>query len=541
MVEQDYLIFPRLDIRDFQKSLFLRNLTQTIVCDIIMLENYRMVVFDIINKIQYGRKRIVLNYDEVTPENFLEVFSKAKPIFDKNKFDCEYLINVFLGKQDILTRPAPSTSEINNQVVVNYALPITREIVGYTFGSPTEIIQKNTDNKEQVQKVSDIFDDCNSYSLDMTVGIYASICGFGYFITLPSPDISEDNIPDKPLLIDSIDPRNAFVVTSSSVGHKQIMSCMIECDSDGNNIKYHCFTDKYKFVIDTTKPKNSFDQNAYSFDVSDNPIGKDPITMVENSVFLTGDWEQALSVLNAINLIASDSLNDIEGSIRSLLIILGSEFEDAEIKLKDIKKKRLLTLANPQGSSGGALDAKFISPTIDSNSIQNIREYLEDARNVITGIPDRSANSSGGDTGTAVLNRDGWTDIEIVARLKELFFKKAKKQQIGIALSVLKKASVIDDSINTIDIDVQIGRHTTDNLSTKASAFATLVSTGELATIDCLEFSNLTNRTNEVIERGKAYKEEKRKESLEYMKEEAALTGSGLSPTDANVAKDETE
>ena len=100
---------------------------------------------------------------------------------------------------------------------------------------------------------------------------------------------------------------------------------------------------------------------------------------------------------------------------------------------------------------------------------------------------------------------------------------------------------MIDDSINTIDIDVQIGRHTTDNLSTKASAFATLVSTGELATIDCLEFSNLTNRTNEVIERGKAYKEEKRKESLEYMKEEAALTGSGLSPTDADVAKDETE
>ena len=500
-----------------------------------------MVVFDIISKIQYGRKRIVLNYDEVTPENFLEVFSKAKPIFDKNKVDCEYLINVFLGNQDILTRPAPSTSEINNQVVVNYALPITREIVGYTFGSPTEIIQKNTDNKEQVQKVSDIFDDCNSYSLDMTVGIYASICGFGYFITLPSPDISEDNIPDKPLLIDSIDPRNAFVVTSSSVGHKQIMSCMVECDSDGNNVKYHCFTDKYKFVIDTTKPKDSLNQNAYSFDVSANPIGKDPITMVENSVFLTGDWEQALSVLNAINLIASDSLNDIEGSIRSLLIILGSEFEDAEVKLKDIKNKRLLTLANPQGSSGGALDAKFISPNIDSNSIQNIREYLEDARNVITGIPDRSANSSGGDTGTAVLNRDGWTDIEIVARLKELFFKKAKKQQIGIALSVLKKASVIDDSINTIDIDVQIGRHTTDNLSTKASAFATLVSTGELATIDCLEFSNLTNRTNEVIERGKAYKEEKRKESLEYMKEEAALTGSGLSPTDADVAKDEIE
>ena len=77
-----------------------------------------------------------------------------------------------------------------------------------------------------------------------------------------------------------------------------------------------------------------FDTNKYKMTVTNgmknvlteiNPIGLDPITMIENSLFLTGDWEQAISVMNAANLVTSDSLNDIEGTIRSLLVVLGGQ------------------------------------------------------------------------------------------------------------------------------------------------------------------------------------------------------------------------
>ena len=146
--------------------------------------------------------------------------------------------------------------------------------------------------------------------------------------------------------------------------------------------------------------------------------------------------------------------------------------------------------------------------------IENIRQYLEDARNVITGIPDRSANSSGGDTGVAVLNRDGWTDIEIVARLKELFFKKAKKQQLAVGIKILKNLGLLSDDLSVMNIDVIIGRHTTDNLQTKTQAFSTLVATGELATIDCLELSNLTNRTREIVERGEKAKKQRQEDAI---------------------------
>ena len=474
------------------------------------------------NKINYGRKRIVLNYDRVTPNNFLEVFDKALTIHRSNERDCDFLIGMFLGRQNILNRPAPNTSNINNTTVVNYAFPITRQIVGYTFGNPLELIEKNTEKQREVQKVSDIFGYEETYATDISTAIYASICGFGYEITLPSDKITKDNTPDIPIIIDYLDPRNTFVVYSTDVGNPQIMSCLRLCDTDGNIIKYIAFTDEYKFILEY--PENQ----KPSLKTEKNPIGLDPITMIENSLFLTGDWEQAISVMDALNLVTSDSLNDIEGTIKSLLVLIGAELDDGEETLKTIKDKRLLSLAGGTESVSSNLDAKFIAPKLDSTSVQNIREFLEDARNVITGIPDRSANSSGGDTGEAVLNRDGWTDIEIVAKLKELFFKKGKKKQVAVALKILQQLDIISSDLSTLDIDINIGRHTTDNLGTKASAFATLVSTGEIATLDALEMSGLTTRVSEVVERGQEAKKQRRDEAIEYMKrqkEEIGETG----------------
>ena len=495
---------------------------------VVIFTDSNKIVTEPINTLNYGRKRIILNYEEVTPENFLEVFDKALTIHESNKNDCDFLINMFLGKQNILNRKSPNTSNINNKTVVNYAYPITREIVGYTFGNPVELVQKDTSKQGDVQKLSDIFGYEEAYSTDICTATYSSICGLGYFITLPSKDISKDNTPDVPIIMDYLDPRTTFVVQSTDVGNPQIMSCMSTCDVDGNFKKYICSTNKYKFTLDYSKGDRTL-----SYEV--NPIGLDPITMIENSLFLTGDWEQAISVMDALNLVTSDSLNDIEGTIKSLLVLIGCELDDSETTLANIKDKRLLSLAGGTESVSSNLDAKFISPKLESTSVQNIREFLEDARNVITGIPDRSANSSGGDTGEAVLNRDGWTDIEIVAKLKEMFFKKAKKRQVSIAIKILQQLDLVPSDLTALDVDVNIGRHTTDNLGTKTTAFATLVGTGELATIDALEMSGLTTRTAEVVERGEKLKKKKKEESLEYMKEEASLTGKGIS-NDTNTA-----
>lgn len=478
-----------------------------------------------LENLHFGRQRIILDYPEITPDNLFEVMQKALGIHNSNRNDCEYLINYFLGKQDILTRTPSGTNNINNKTVVNFAFPITREIVGYTYGSPTEFIPKDMNYQEDVSKLSDIYNYEDSHAVDTCSGIYASICGVGYMITLPNKNISKDMTPEVPIVHSFLDPRNTFVVQSPEVGNPTILSCNYVVNKVTGKKDYTCYTDKFKFEFSN--------MDATTLKVSLNPIGLNPITMVENSLFLTGDWEQAISVMNAQNQVTSDSLNDIEGTIKSLLVILGAEFEDEDTDLGKIKKNRVLTLTKGNGETGG-LDAKFIAPQLDSISVENIRNYLEEARNVITGIPDRSTNSSGGDTGMAVLNRDGWTDIEIVARLKEMFYKKAKKEQLSVGIQILKKLGLMRNDMSVLNIDISVGRHTTDNLQTKTQAFSTLVATGEIATIDALELSCLTNKTREVVERGEKFRKERQQENDERMKKQQENTNNNKDTTNEN-------
>ena len=117
--------------------------------------NKGQLTFD---KLHYGRQRIILDYPEITSENLFEVMQKALGMHNQNARDCDYLIHYFLGKQDILDRIGGGTSNINNKTVVNFAFPITREIVGYTYGSPTEFIPKDMKYQKEKNhsKISDI-------------------------------------------------------------------------------------------------------------------------------------------------------------------------------------------------------------------------------------------------------------------------------------------------------------------------------------------------------------------------------------------------
>ena len=152
--------------------------------------------------------------------------------------------------------------------------------------------------KSEIDKLSDYYSYENSYYVDICTGIYSSICGLAYQITLPNSMITKDNTPDVPFVYQALDPRSTFVVKSSSIGNPQIMSCHIGTTENGKNF-YTIYTDKYKFTIVNMK------QETLQTEI--NPIKLDPITMIENSLFLTGDWEQAISVMNAINQVTSDS------------------------------------------------------------------------------------------------------------------------------------------------------------------------------------------------------------------------------------------
>jgi SPP1 family phage portal protein len=216
---------------------------------------------------------------------------------------------------------------------------------------------------------------------------------------------------------------------------------------------------------------------------------------------MQGDFELAIEVADAINMLAADALTDVDNVIKSLLVILNAELQEDEAT--KARKNRILQLI---GQPGVDVDAKFIYQQLDSNGMQNLREYFEEAYRTIVGIPDRKTRSGGGgDTGDAVKLRDGWADIEIVARIKESYFKIAKKKQIAVAIKIMQLLGMVSKSFKLEDIDVTLPRNKHDNIQTKAQTFATLMGTKEIAPSDALAFADLTTDVSGVISRGKEY------------------------------------
>ena len=268
---------------------------------------------------------------------------------------------------------------------------------------------------------------------------------------------------------------------------------------------FTCYTDKEIYYIKSKGNLTLISGTELVIVEMGNPIGLNPISQVQNNGFLMGDFEVAISVLDAINQLASDTLNDVENVIKSLLVVLNAELNDETVS--KVKKNRILELV--AGAENKSPDAKFIYQQLDAQGMQNIREYLEEAYKQIIGIPDRKTRGGGGgDTGDAVKLRDGWADIEIVARIKEQYFKKAKRKQVAVAVRILQELNLIAKEFRTKYLDIKVPRNQVDNLQTKAQAFSTINGTKTLHPADALDIVEITTDVDGKVERGLKFWEE---------------------------------
>ena len=268
-----------------------------------------------------GRRRI-FDDREINKDTIVQILFDAMNIHRLNVIDMKYLINYYKGQQDILKRTAPSTTSINNKVVLNYAHSSVRDIVGYTFGKPVQIIPRKAKYRKEIKQLADIFEYENSGTVDNETATFAAICGLSYFSVLPTEELNSDYMPDVPIKVNNLDVLTTFVVQSANIGNPVRLSCTYW--SDKEYTYFTAFTDTQVFKI-KSKGNNTLSGTRNEITEDVNIIGLNPIQMVQNNNFLMGDFEVAISVLNALNQIASDSVNDVENVIKSLLVIINSE------------------------------------------------------------------------------------------------------------------------------------------------------------------------------------------------------------------------
>ena len=447
-----------------------------------------------------GRRKIVSEFtsDELREiPNLITMLNTTRAVHLMNKEEIDYLVEYKNGMQPILLKEKIVRDEVNNKIVINHAQMITRNVIGYFLGTPIQYIQSGTGAKSEIDLLNKYVMYEDKSATDKELGEFQSICGTAYRI-IYTDGLYEDEVPFEEK---SLNPSTTYVVYENSIAEKPLagVTYFTILGEDNTTIglrvyvytefgMYECITDIGGLVVDPT----AIDFKPYN-------VGGVPIIEYPNNQWRLGDWELCMGLMDAINGITSGRIDDIDQIVQSLLVFINADIDSDGYD--EMRERGVVLLKN---TTGNPSDVRSIVNSLDQGGMHLFAEEMESLLYALIGIPDRNnRGGGGGDTGQAVELRDGWADLEVVARNKELVFKKSEKQTLRIILKILNNKEGMNLSL--MDVDVKFTRNKNNNLMVKTQSYANLLNTKTLSPADCLTIVDLVSDVNEYISRGQAF------------------------------------
>lgn len=426
--------------------------------------------------------------------------------------------------------------DVDNKITVDYAYSITRDIVGYFLGKPITYTNRKGDKREAMESFNNALNAEVKDLVDMQIATNCSICGVGYRGIFPEKNPRNGTT----LNLLSLDPVTTFVVYPSDptlppayavTSYSTQGDTGLGVDAD---VYYKVYTANKMFLFKGVGLVGFDTVTGAALElVSEDTIslgGYLPIVEYQNNEWRLGDWEIAISIMDALDGVVSDGVNDIQQAVNSILVALGVKMSPDDFA--NISVNGFLNVSDIPPGVKPHID--FISQPMNADIGIAMREYLEATLRVIVGVPDRKTRGGGGgDTGDAVFMRDGWQDIDLVASVKEPYFIKGEREAIAVMLYILDVNKELT-GLKATDIDVHFNRNKTSNIQSKAQVFQILTTAG-MAPEDALDIASLTNNVSDVILRMKKYIEEKQQRELDNMKAQAAIANAnaGAEPKNA--------
>ena len=419
-----------------------------------------------------GRREIFTDVTEITKENISKVLADAFEVHLLNAKEIKYLQEYERGKQPILDRIKEVRPEINNKIVENHAAEITAFKVGYVFGSPITFVQRasvdidgntGTADDKKISILNEMMFEEGKSAQDQALGKDISVCGIGYRIVLPKK--VKEGVSAFSIL--RLNPNNAFVVKFNDIYKNPALGVSYVQLSD----------DSYRVGAYTNK--NYFELEGKDFSslkvvrIETNRVGVQPIIEYTNDDERMGCFERVVPLLDAINVATSDRLNGLAQFVQAILWMNNCEIDTAQMEqLKD--KLGLLTKSEP----GNPASVEYLTATLDQAQTQTLIDYLYEQVLQIAGVPGRE-QSTGGNTGQAIMLSNGWQIAETHARSVEQTFAKSEREMLKVVLKILSLTETSEVAeLKLSDIDVKFSRNRTDSLLVKTQGLNNMLQAG---------------------------------------------------------------
>ena len=409
----------------------------------------------------YGRRRIFTDAVEITAENVVDEVRKAYAAHSANRQDIEKLYGYYRGKTDILGKTKEIRESINHKINENRAYEIVSFHKGYTFGEAIQYVRReNTASDKSDEEIAADINALNGYmsdadksACDNELAEWLYVGGTSYRMVLPNKAWSKDS-DESPFKVYSLDPRQTFVVYSSDVDKRPMLGVHYVKRENGSMV-FSAYTENsyFEFVSGVSGLLNQ-----------PHTLGMIPIIEYPADTPRLGVFEIVMPLLNALDELQSNRMDDVVQFVNSFLAIMGAELDDETYhKLNEWK-----TLCLPEGT-----DAKYLSPSMNQNDVQTLKDDLYQSILTICGVPNRNGGSSTSDTGSAVIMRDGWQAAEARAKATELVFKRAEKSFLKLVLRILR--DTVGTNLRLNDIETHFTRRNYENIASKSQVLISML------------------------------------------------------------------
>ncbi len=415
----------------------------------------------------YGREVITTDVYELTDSNIINELKRTMAIHVRNRAEIQYLWDYYRGKQDILLRQKAIRPEICNRIVENRANEIVSFKVGYLCGEPIQYVGRNGSEtvSKAISELNEMMFSENKATQDKEVVEWQMICGTAYRLVLPDETGEED---DAPFELYTLDPRNTFVVYSNSIKNNPVFAVKY-CTSNNNVNTYSVYSKTHYWELKDDKVIKSIPHPLRSIPIFEYPA---------NNARL-GSFETVLSLLDAINNVASNRIDGIEQFIQAFWKFIGCRMDKEMFD----KFKEVGAILIPPNDNGGNIDVDLIVKELNQDQVQTLVDYMYQTVLTICGMPNRNGGSSTSDTGTAVMLRDGWSLAEARAKDSELMFKRSEQEMLKLILRICKDTRGLSEDIYKLrlkDISMQFTRRNYENIQSKSSVLLSMLSSEKI-------------------------------------------------------------
>ena len=410
----------------------------------------------------HGRRKIFTDKKSITPENVVSVVETALGYHWKNAMEMQYLLDYFRGKQDIRLKEKQVRPEINNKVMVNRANEIVTFKTAYLLGEPVQYVSNGGDDavSAKVNRLNEFMRSESKDTKDKEIADWMHICGVGVRMVLPDEEGEEDG---SPVCIYTLDPKDAFVIYYSGVGHKPLAGVLRQWDEEGK--PYQCvYTREWYFEIAGGEIKK---QEART-------IPYIPIIEYPNNDARMGSFEVVLPLLNAINTVESNRVDSIQDFVNAFDVFQNCELEEGQYA--ELSKGGMaIQIKGVQG-----MEAKVyrIASELNQTNTQTLVDDLYDTALTICGMPNRNGGSSTSDTGTAVIYRDGFAEAESRAKDTEKTFIRSEREFLRIVLYICRNTADLD--LRLSDIKPEFTRKNLSNIQSKVQVLCEMLNNSKI-------------------------------------------------------------